>query len=100
MLVVEGGEGDSLDPGSGVEGATYCTKLCFGRRKGREGNLQSKEYSLSTFIDGIWLLIATSIIIHSGRHVQTKLNLAMWSTVAVRKYNHGSKLCSYINRNG
>ena len=67
VLVVEGGEGDSLDPGSGVEGATYCTKLCLGRRKGREGNLQSKEYSLSTFIDGIWLLIATSIVIHSGR---------------------------------
>ena len=46
VLVVEGGEGDALDPGSGVEGATHCTKLCLGRRKGREGNLQSKEHSL------------------------------------------------------
>ena len=43
VLVVEGGKGYSLDPGSGVEGATHCTRLHLGRRKGREGNLQNNE---------------------------------------------------------
>ena len=57
VLVVEGGKGYSLDPGSGVEGATHCTRLHLGRRKGREGNLQNKETRLNPF--GIWLLIIT-----------------------------------------
>ena len=50
VLVVEGGKGYSLDPGSGVEGATHCTRLHLGRRKGREGNLQNNETQCFFFL--------------------------------------------------
>jgi len=62
VLVVEGGKGYSLDPGSGVEGATHCTRLHLGRREGREGNLQNKETQCLDPLNGIWLLLITTCV--------------------------------------
>lgn len=44
VLVVDGGEGDTLDLGGRAKRATHCTKLCLGGREGRKGNLQGQGY--------------------------------------------------------
>lgn len=42
VLVVDGGEGDTLDLGGRAKRATHCAKLCLGGREGRKGNLQGQ----------------------------------------------------------